>query len=300
MNINELGQLSENEARELLEKVLWGENPVCPFCGNTHAYALHGETTRNGLYECASCGKPFTVTVNTIMHRSHLPIKTWLMAFYFVCSSKKGVSALQLQKMLGLGSYRTAWLLVHKIRKAMEESPDFCKFFCDIEVDETYVGGKDIGHNRRGRNTAKKTPVVGMVERTSGKVKIKPVKRVDAKTLHKFVLENAEKFSTIITDEWQGYAGIGKHFDGGHHKVNHSKKEFVNGSLSTNWIESFWSLLKKGVGGIFHHVSVKHLGLYCDEFSFRWNNRKQDNWFIFQAALKGIAGKRLEYATLVK
>lgn len=296
MNLIDIGNMTENEARAYLEKIVWGEKPVCPFCGHTHSYSLNGKTTRDGLYECASCGKPFTVTVNTIIHGSHLPIKVWLLAFYLVCSSKKGISALQLQRQLGIGSYRTAWSLNHKIRKAMEESPDFCKLFGYVEADETYVGGK--GKGKRGRGSQTKTPVIGLVQR-NGKAKVKPAKRVDAKTLQEFIVNNVDTFSKILTDEWPAYNGIGKYFDFGHAVVNHKSGEYVRGDISTNWIESFWSLLKKGIGGIFHHVSVKYLGLYCDEFCYRWNTRKDSDGERFNQALKGILGKKVQYSMLV-
>lgn len=297
MNLIDIGNMTEIEAKAYLEKIVWGEKPVCPFCGHTHSYSLNGKTTRNGLYECASCGKPFTVTVNTIIHGSHLPIKVWLLAFYLVCSSKKGISALQLQRQLGIGSYRTAWSLNHRIRKAMEESPDFCKLFGYVEADETYVGGKGKG-GKRGRGSQTKTPVIGLVQR-NGRAKVKPVKHVDSKTLKEFIVDNVDTFSKILTDEWPAYNGIGKYFDFGHDVVNHKSGEYVRGDISTNWIESFWSLLKKGIGGVFHHVSVKYLGLYCDEFCYRWNTRKDSDGERFNQALKGIVGKRVQHSMLV-
>jgi len=297
MNLIELGQLTEEEARTYLETIIWVDQTVCPFCGSTKHYTFKGKAHRAGLYKCADCGKQFTVTVNTILHGSHLPIKTWLMAFYLMCSSKKGVSALQLQRQLGLGSYHTALSLTHKIRKAMQESPNFCKLFGYVEADETYIGGKGKG-GKRGRGSKAKTPVAGIVQR-NGKVRTQVVKRVDADTLKAFVLDNVDKYAKLITDEWPAYRGLGKEFTFGHAVVNHSQGEYVRGDLSTNWIESFWSLLKKGIGGVFHHVSVKYLGLYCDEFCFRWNTRKDSDSVRFEQALRQVIGKRVQYSTLV-
>lgn len=296
MNLIELGNMTEEQAREYLESIIWANGIVCPFCGSTKNYILNGTSHRSGLHKCSDCHKQFTVTVNTIITDSHLPIKVWLLAFYLVCSSKKGISALQLQRQLGIGSYRTAWSLNHKIRKAMEESPDFCKLFGYVEADETYVGGK--GKGKRGRGSESKTPVIGLVQR-NGKAKVKPVKHVDSKTLKEFIVDNVDTFSKILTDEWPAYNGIGKYFDFGHGVVNHRSGEYVRGDISTNWIESFWSLLKKGIGGVFHHVSVKYLGLYCDEFCYRWNTRKDSDGERFNQALKGIVGKKVQYSMLV-
>jgi transposase-like protein len=295
MNLIKLAEMTEEDAREYLESLVWSDGVECPFCGSKHNYKLEGKTTRPGLYSCGKCRKPFTVTVNTIMHRSKLPIKTWLMAFFLVCSSKKGISALQVKRQLGLGSYRTAWMLVNKIRKAMEINPEFCKLFGYVEADETYVGGKGKG-GKRGRGSEKKTPIAGVLER-NGNVFCKPVKSVDADTLKSFVLQCVDSRSFLITDEWKSYNKVGKMMYG-HEIVNHSHGEYVRGNISTNWIESFWSLLKKGIGGIFHHVSVKHLALYCNEFSFRWKHRNDSDFECFEDAIKGIVGKRITYKGL--
>lgn len=286
MNLIKIGQLSENEARNYLESIIWQDGVVCPHCKAKTAYALHGEAHRNGLYKCSSCGKQFTVTTNTILHGSHLPIKTWLVAFYLMCSSKKGISALQLQRNLGIKTYKTAWKMAHAIRNAMQETDSFAKLFGDVEVDETYVGGKDR-NGKRGRGSRAKTPIVGLAQR-KGKVKTQPVDRVDSDTLKAIILDNVRQDSRILTDEWKSYTGIGIHFDGGHEVVNHGSGEYVKGDISTNWIESYWSLLKKGIGGIFHHISKQHLAKYCDEFNFRWNYRKVSDGVRFDKALLGI------------
>src|SRR5208337_587325 len=190
MNLSEIGKLTEEEAREYLEKILWPNGPVCPHCGQQGAWTLNGESYRDGLYKCKACKEPFTVTIGTIMEDSHLPIRKWLIAFHLMCSSKKGISALQLQRELGLGSYQTAWHMAHRIRLAMNEDQTLKPLSRTVEVDKTYVGGKprkgnaggsDKPKSKRGRGTSK-TPVLALVER-NGRAISRPIKSVDAKTL---------------------------------------------------------------------------------------------------------------------
>ncbi len=307
MNLSEIGKLTEEEAREYMEKILWPNGPVCPHCGHQGAWSLNGESYRDGLYKCKACKEPFTVTIGTVMEDSHLPIRKWLMAFYLMCASKKGISALQLQRELGLGSYQTAWHLCHRIRLAMNEDQTLKLLSGTVEVDETYVGGKPRKENKgesenpkpkskRGRGTSK-TPVLALVERKGNAVS-RPIERVNAKTLKGAIKEVCNKTSCIMTDEWSSYRGIGKDFAGGHKVVNHSIGEYVKGNASTNTAESFFALLKRGIHGAFHHVSKIHLHRYCDEFAFRWNYRKTDEGKRTEAAIKGSEGKRLMYKTI--
>jgi transposase-like protein len=230
------------------------------------------------------------------MEGSHISIRTWLMAFSIICSAKKGVSALQLQRQLGLGSYRSAWHLCHRIRHAMLQEPLKGLLEGTVIADETYVGGKRRrGEKRRqpGRGTPK-TPVVALVER-GGRARAWPVTYVNARTLHRALRENVEASATIHTDEFAGYKGVGKHFAGGHHTVNHGKGEYYRDGVSTNDAEAFFSLLKRGVMGSFHHISKKHMHRYCNEFSFRWNYRKVDDATRTIAAIRAGDGKRLMY-----
>jgi transposase-like protein len=221
-------------------------------------------------------------------------------------SSKKGISALQLQRNLGLGSYKSAWHLSHRIRYAMKQGSIFLPLKGTVEVDETYVGGKprkegnneeDKPKNKRGRGT-KKTPVLALVER-NGNVVSRPIVHIDAKTLKGAIKDICHKDSCIMTDELASYSGIGNDFNGGHEVVKHNVGEFKRGKASTNTVESYFALLKRGVHGIFHHVSKHHLHRYCDEFSFRWNYRKVDDCERRVAAIKGIEGKRLSYKPIV-
>jgi transposase-like protein len=310
MDLSELTKMTEAEARDFLEEIRWPAGPVCPHCGSVdESYHLEGSATRPGVWKCARCRKQYTVTVGTVMHRSHIPLRKWVIAFHLMSSSKKGISALQLQRTLGLKGYKSAWHLAHRIRAAMQEgSMGFLKG--TVEVDETYVGGKPRKENKggsetkepkkkvkRGRGTTK-TPVLALVER-NGNVVAKPIEHVDAKTLKGAIKELCRKDSVIMTDEWASYTGIGKDF-AGHQVVKHNDGEFVRGDAWTNSVESYFALLKRGVHGAFHHVSKKHLHRYCNEFSFRWNRRKIDDGQRMACIIQGVGGKRLTYKPLAR
>ncbi len=293
LTFSEATELTEEQAREYFEAILWPGGPVCPHCGAQKVWKEKSASVRAGVYKCAECRSEFTVTVGTVMHDSHIPIRKWLMAFCLMTSSKKGVSALQLQRNLGLGSYKTAWFLAHRIRHAMNEGTLCAPLKGTVEIDETYVGGK-TRQGKRGRGSERKTPVLALVER-DGRVRSKPIQSVNTKTLKAVVLASVDRDSRIMTDEWSPYYPIGKEFKGGHKIVRHGQKEYVNGDAYTNTVESYFALLKRGIHGIFHHVSKEHLHRYCDEFSFRWNQRKVDDGERAMAAIRGITGKRLMY-----
>jgi transposase-like protein len=297
--LNQVSALSEDKARETLERILWPDGPVCPHCGAVENLTrLQGKAHRIGVFQCNNCHDQFSVTVGTIFEDSHIPLRKWLMAFALLCSAKKGISALQLQRELELGSYRTAWHLCHRIRHAMSKEPLAGLLRGTVEVDETYVGGKPRQRHgqpkpKKGRGT-KKVAVVALVER-GGHARAHKVKHVDAKTLGRVIRENVDLRSTLMTDQFGSYAEIGSKFDGGHHTVNHGKGEYVRGDASTNEVESYFALLKRGIVGSFHHVSKNHLDRYCDEFSFRWNHRKTTDSERTIEAIKGAEGKRLSY-----
>jgi transposase-like protein len=240
----------------------------------------------------------FTATVNTVLEDSHLPIRTWLMAFSILTSAKKGISALQLQRQLGIRSYRSAWHLCHRIRHAMGKEPMSGLLLGaggqDVAVDESYVGGKPrkfTGRHLAGRGT-KKTPVVALVER-GGRARAHVVADVTAPTLKQAIRENVDRSARIMTDELRSYHGIGKEFAGGHVTVNHSAGEYARGDVTTNEAEAFFALLKRGLVGSFHHVSKHHLQKYVDEFSFRWDLRKASDGERADAAIRAVEGKRL-------
>jgi transposase-like protein len=298
-HLTELWEMTEEEARTYLESVRWPDGAVCPHCESKKVTYLNGKATRAGVYKCKDCRKQFTVTVNTIFHRSHIPLKKWVIAFHMLCSSKKGISALQLQRNLKLESYESAWHMAHRIRYAMTEGPMATLLKGTVEVDETYIGGKPRikGVSKRGRGT-KKTPVLALVSR-DGSANSFPVERVSGKTLKTAIRENVESSARILTDELPSYGGIGKEFEGGHETVNHGRKEYARGDVNTNSVESYFALLKRGVHGTFHHISKRHLPRYCEEFAFRWSHRKESDSERALAALLQTSGKRLTYRDMI-
>lgn len=282
-----------DKARELIEKLRWPNGPICPHCDSKEAYKLTpkpGSKTRKGLYKCKSCRKQFTVTVNTIFEGSHITLNKWLMAIHLFCSSKKGVSAHQVHRMMGI-TYKSAWFMVHRIRFAISQPELKEKLKGIIEADETYVGGK--GSMKRGRGAEKKTPVFTLIER-NGNVKSQPVGNVQAKTLKKIMLETIDKNSHIMTDEFISYNWVKGEF-ANHERVEHGRKEYVRGNAHVNTAEGYFSLLKRGINGTFHHVSKQHLHRYCDEFDFRFNYRKINDSKRTEELFKQVGGKRLTY-----
>jgi len=295
LNLTEIASKynDEDKARELLESLRWPEGPICPHCKSEKAYKLTpkpGSKTRKGVYKCGKCRKQFTVTVDTIFEGSHIPLNKWLMAIHLVCSSKKGISAHQLHRMLNI-TYKTAWFMAHRIRYAMSQPPLVHKLNGIVEADETYIGGK--GRGKRGRGAEKKTPVFSLVER-GGNIKSQPIENVKAKTLKKIMLENIDKNAKIMTDEFPSYKGLKKHF-AGHDMIDHGKKEYVRGDIHVNTLEGYFSLLKRGIKGTFHHVSKEHLHRYCNEFDFRYNSRNVDDGTRTAILIDRVKGKRLTY-----
>lgn len=301
---------TEDQARDYFENLRWPNGPACVECGSVEVYKLKGKSTRPGLLKCRSCKKQFTVTVGSVMEDSHLSLSTWARAFHFMCASKKGVSALQLQRTLGLGSYRTAWFLAHRIREAMRCEPVAGMLKGQIQADETYVGGKYQAKTSEGHSGpfANKTPVLALVE-TNGKVRSKPLAQVTSATLREALQEACDPSAQIVTDEHSAYPTATAIFAGGHETVNHSKEEYSRQqfnnktgeveTITTNTVEAFFALLKRGVYGTFHHVSKQHLHRYCNEFDFRWNGRELSDIERRDAAMKGAEGKRLMYKTPV-
>jgi transposase-like protein len=233
------------------------------------------------------------------MEDTHLPLSMWLRAFHFMASSKKGMSALQLQRNLGIGSYRTAWFLAHRIREAMRADPVAGMLKGDVQGDETYVGGKPRkGHGqprpKRGRGTNKQ-PVLVLVE-TDGKAHSEPIEKIDAASLKCAMQQCIDPSAAIVTDELPAYPKAAAGFTGGHFTVCHGAEQYVSDDgRHTNTAESFFALLKRGHYGVFHQLSKKHLHRYCDEFTFRWNGRKLTDSERRDAAVMGAEGKRLFY-----
>ena len=286
----------ENKAREFLEAQRWPDGPVCPFCGQFETVKTTAAKSMGpGWYHCADCRKKFTVRVGTLYERSHIPLHKWLLATHLLASSKKGMSAHQLHRMLGI-TYKSAWFMAHRIREGMYApipeggmgGPGKV-----IEADETFIGGK--AKNRAYGPVPAKAAVVSLVER-GGSVRSRHVADVSAKTLRTVIVTQANRKSALMTDEAHTYTKVGDEF-ASHSTVNHSVDQYVamGGYAHTNTAEGYFSILKRGIYGVYHHVSEAHLQAYLTEFDFRYSNRKIDDATRAALALKGIGGKRLTY-----
>ena len=289
----------ENAAREHLEAVCWPDGPVCPHCRATAEVIakVGGKRHRPGLYYCNGCKGQFTVTVGTVCERSKIPLHKWVLAMHLLCASKKGMSSHQLHRMLGV-TYKTAWFMSHRLREAMREPAGPAGGGLGgqnkvVEADETFVGGK-ARNAKRGKPVPKKEPVVSLVER-DGRVRSFHLTEVTAKTLRPILVTQIDRKSYLMTDESGSYVEVGREF-GGHGTVNHSIEEYVRGGFwHTNTVEGYFALLKRGIIGVYHHVSQQHLKRYVGEFDFRYNHRHVSDFERADAALKGIEGKRLTY-----
>lgn len=273
---------TEEQCLDYLEKMRWPKGIRCAICGDDkvsrYERVSKSKNKRTRIYQCLepSCKQQFTATAGTIFHDSHLPLTKWFLAVALIADAKKGMSALQLQRHLKIGSYKTAWYMAHRIRKAMEETEGFL-LKGTVEVDETYVGGKY--DPRRKRSRYEKAAVVGLIERgDSGRVRTMRLNAVTKETLVGTIKDNTAPTAHIMTDEHKGYKSVSQIRK--HDSVNHIRDEWVRGNVHTNSIENYWSLLKRGLIGSFHQVSVKHLPRYMAEFDYRFNNRKDTDIFI--------------------
>jgi transposase-like protein len=284
------------KAREHLEAIRWPNGPYCTHCGDTErVYRLHGKSHRPGLLHCNSCNGSFTVTTGSVMESSHVPLNKWVLAYRLMASSKKGFSAHQLHRSLGV-TYKTAWFMAHRIREAMREiNPGPLggegKF---VEADETFTGGK--AKNRAYKAPPPKEAVMSLVER-GGKVRSFHVPEVTATTLKPIIVDAIAKDSHFRTDESGVYWKVGEEFTS-HRTVVHSIGEYVRGDAHTNTIEGYFSIFKRGIYGVYHHVSQQHLKRYLGEFDFRYNERIAlgvTDTERAAKAIRGAAGKRLTY-----
>jgi transposase-like protein len=297
----------ELKARVLLESWVWPDGAVCPHCKGVKAWRLEARAgskvkVRDGVYKCGGCLKQFSVTVGTIFERTHVPLSKWMMSVFILCSSKKGVSAAQLGRMIGV-TYKTAWFIFHRLRHGMEQGPLAEKLKGTVEADDVYVGGTpEKGTGTSGRGTKHKTPVVALVER-GGNVRAKVVAGVSHRNLRQFVGEVLDSQAVVNTDQWNGYKPLFRPFK--HEVVKHSAGEFSRvgadgSSVHVNTCESFFSLLKRGMVGAFHHVSKEHLPRYLNEFEFRWDRRKMSDGERSKELVRACVGKRLTYRNTVK
>tara|TARA_R110000787_G_scaffold26344_4_gene73695 strand:+ start:176 stop:1111 length:936 start_codon:yes stop_codon:yes gene_type:complete len=288
-------------AREHLEAILWPDGPHCPHCGEAEKVTkLKGESHRAGLHVCNSCRGHFTVTVGTVLERSKIPLCKWVLGFHLMAASKKGVSAHQLHRMLGI-TYKSAWFMAHRIREAMRPGKDFGPMGGEgktVEADETFIGGKMANKHRNKRAPVRlggswgKETVFSLVER-GGRVRSVHTASVSAKTLRPILVTQVDRKSKLMTDDAGQYRHMNRDFD--HEVVNHSAGEYVRGEAHTNTIEGYFSILKRGITGVYHHVSPKHLKRYLGEFDFRYNERHVDDTERAAKIVEGIAGKRMTY-----
>jgi len=297
LNLNSPHFSDEDKARKYLEDLRWPNGAECPHCGTIgEHYQINGKATSNkparkGLWKCHKCRKQFSVTVGTIFEGSHIPLNKWLSAVYLLCSSKKGMSANQLHRGLGI-TYKSAWFMAHRIRHAIADLSNM-KLTGIVEADETYVGGKAKRSGLTGRTTRKKTPVFSLVER-NGNVKSQTVVRVTGANLKSIIKEKVDKSATIMTDDFFSYRGLKKDFVD-HQVVKHGQREYARGNVHTNTIEGYFSILKRGIIGIYHHVGKQHLHRYLAEFDFRYNGRKTLDAENTNRAIICSKGKRLMY-----
>ncbi len=299
----------ERVACEFLERQRWGDDPCCPCCGSVAVYKMTkrgtDERQKNLRWRCRDCGKQFTVRTGTVMEDSRIPLHHWCYAFWRAATSKKGVSALEIKRHTGL-SYKSALFLMHRIRWAMAPTEDGPKLTGTVEADETFIGGKPrykSKHSKDARKPGQKNPakwreekaVVFAAVQRDGQARARVVPDVKATTLRAAIAQHIDDAARLMTDEARAYIPIGKERSGSHEVVPHKNRIYARGDVTTNTVEGFFSLIKRGIYGVYHNVSREHLQRYIDEFEFRYNHRHMEDGERTVAAIRGGEGKRLMY-----
>ena len=287
----------EDAARRWFEKLIWpnGER-CCPRCGSCDT---HEAAATSGLpYYCSGCQRAFSVRIGTILERSKVPLRKWVFAIYLDMTSTKGISSMKLHRDIGV-TQRTAWFMLHRLREAWKDGKSRLPMAGPVEVDETFVGGREKNKHARkklrlGRGGIGKTIVAGARDRATNRVTAEIVPDTTRLTLSNYVAAHAAPDAMVYTDEHAGYSGLPHH-----ESVVHGRGEYVNGDCHTNGIESFWALFKRGFHGTFHHLSPKHLDRYVQEFAGRHNIRDLDTADQMAALVRGMVGKRLTYRALI-
>ncbi|MDX1489063.1 MAG: IS1595 family transposase, partial [Acidiferrobacterales bacterium] len=288
-----------------LEAIRWPDGPICPHCGNVDHDTIKPvkgakQSHRPGLYYCNACKGQFTVTVGTVMERSKVALHKWVLAFHLYASSKKGISAHQLHRMLGV-TYKTAWFMAHRIREAMrnDDKTPMGSGGGSVEIDETFIG-KDPKFRRYAKSnvgTRQKMKVLALVDRETGKARTQVIDHLSARDITPILKENIAKEARVFTDEASYYRRLGAQF-AEHQAVNHSRDEWARGEAHTNTLEGYFSIFKRGMKGVYQHCGKQHLHRYTAEFEFRYNHRAAldvDDDMRAAAIAKGAEGKRLTY-----
>ena len=293
---------TDDACRDYLEQRIWEDGkPVCPYCGSGKHYILKTKGHFKGMYKCGDCKERYNVMAGTMFEGSHIGLRKWFIAIYIFSQHKKGISSHQLAKDLGI-TQTSAWFLLSRIRHAFQPKQPKLKIVGLFHADETFIGGKERNKHAdkrtegtQGRSVQTKAVVFGLMQ-TGGEVHTQVVPNTQAATLKPIINNMVERGSIIVTDEWKAYKGLSRNFN--HVVINHNENEYVRGAFHNNNIEGFWSLLKRGIFGIYHQVSPKHLDKYCDEFSFRYNARKASINDRFDFSIEN--GTRLTYKQLIK